>query len=423
MSVKLEKVERGLATEVVGADVRVLSVPLDPIIITANYTIPSIEMVLVRLRDADGVNGYGCLWCFGVSQANVFLSVLEYVLPLVVGLGPSDVPLATARIRRSINFIGYKGASVAGLSAADMALHDLLCRRLGVSLSSLLGRRRTELGIYWSGFFLNQSVEDLVKEADDVVARGYRAIKVRVGKRTVAEDIHRLESILARVPDGTKLMLDAVQEWGPEEAIRRSDRFAAYAPVWLEDPVPHNDYVGLRRVVERSAVPIATGENEYLLEGFTQLAELRCPYLLADMQRVGGIREWVAVAALARAHSQVLTPHVFPHVAVQLCAGLDQEEVWVEHVPWWDSLIEYPLEISEGNVRVPDVVGVGFAFVEEEIERRALGPWRAVAGNREHVSHAGTARVVPPGAEAAAAPMVSEARTPRATTKEGANKA
>ena len=260
-----------LEAPVVSCETRILSVPLDPIIITANYNIVSVEMVLLRLRDADGITGYGCLWCFGRRQAAVLASVLEYTAPFACGKAPRDLARVTADLRREINFFGFKGVSVFGLAAVDMALHDLLCRRLGLSLSTLVGRRRDEVPIYWSGLFLNQTTEELVAETETVMAQGFRAIKFRVGKPTIQEDIQRLEAVLARVKEGTVLMLDAVQEWTPEEAIRASRRLADYDPLWLEDPLVHCDYPGLRRVVEQSPIPIATGENEYLREGFAQL--------------------------------------------------------------------------------------------------------------------------------------------------------
>jgi L-alanine-DL-glutamate epimerase-like enolase superfamily enzyme len=369
-----------LEAPIVACETRILSVPLDPIIITANYRIVTVEMVLLRLKDADGVTGHGCLWCFGVPQATVVASVLEYLAPRAHGAAARDIGRVTADLRREINFFGFKGLSVFGLSAIDMAMHDVLCRRLGVSLSSLLGRRRDDLPIYWSGLFLNQSTPELVDETERVMSAGVRALKFRVGKPSLQEDIDRLQAVLGHVEAGTVLMLDAVQEWTPEEAIRGSNRLAEFDPLWLEDPLVHCDYPGLCRVVERSPIPIATGENEYLREGFLQLIDAGCQYFLADMQRVGGIREWLAVASLARIHSRVLTPHVYPHVALQLCAALEQAEVWIEHIPWWDDLMTYRLDIADGHVKVPDAPGIGFDFDPEVLDARALGPWQDVSG-------------------------------------------
>jgi L-alanine-DL-glutamate epimerase-like enolase superfamily enzyme len=368
-----------LDAPVVSCETRILSVPLDPIIITANYNILTVEMVLLRLRDADGVSGHGCLWCFGLPQARVLASTLEYVAPFACGKSSRDLARVTADLRREINFFGFKGVSVFGLAAVDMALHDLLCRRLGIALSTFAGRRRDEIPIYWSGLFLNQTTEELIAETEKVMSQGFRAIKFRVGKPTIREDIERLEAVLARVEAGTVLMLDAVQEWTPQEAIRASHRLAEYDPLWLEDPLVHCDYPGLRRVVEQSPIPIATGENEYLREGFAQLLDAGCPYLLADMQRVGGIREWLAVAAAASVASRVLTPHIYPHIALQLCSALEQAETWVEHIPWWDDLMTYPLEIANGVVKVPDLPGNGLDFDPEAVEARAVGPWQEVA--------------------------------------------
>lgn len=359
---------------VVSAKARVLSLPLDPPIVTPNYRIDTIETVFLRLEDSDGVVGHSYLWCFGTAQADLLVAALRYLAPLVVG-EPVDPAARAQALRKEMNFLGFKGVTVFGCSAYDLALHDVLGKRSGVSLATSRGRLRDRVPVYWSGFFLSSGIDELVAEVDRAAAAGFRAVKVRVGHPSLHEDVRRVEAVVAAVPAGTTVMLDAVQAWTPRQAVEAARALADVGARWLEDPVLHHDYAGLADVVASSPIAVASGENEYLREGFRQLTESGLPYLLADLQRVGGITEWDAVVDVAKATGAVLTPHVYPHTSAQLAATLDQDEVWVEHVPWWDGLMTYPLEVSDGLLTVPEVPGTGIDPEPEQIDRHAVGPW------------------------------------------------
>ena len=167
-------------------------------------------------------------------------------------------------------------------------------------------------------------------------------------------------------------MADAVQSWTRREAIEAAGALADYGIVWLEDPLVHDDHEGLGAIVQASTVPIAQGENEYLADGFAALLERGPAYLLADLERTGGIREWQRVAALAREHGAALTPHVYPQIATQLCSALPQEETWVEYIPWWDSLQGAPPPLRDGAFVVEDRPGLGLDLDPELVAHHTV---------------------------------------------------
>lgn len=359
-------------------DARVISIALDPKIVTRFYTIPTIEMVVVRMRDSDGVEGFSTLWCFGQPQARVLLAALDYLAPFACRETPGPVSKCAAAMRREINFLGFKGVSVFALSAIDMALHDLACRRAEVSLGSALGRRLDRIPAYWSGLFSNQSLPDLLDEVDSKLAEGFRAFKVRTGKGSLHEDVERVTAVARRLPDGATLMIDAVQSWSVEQTLAAVGPLADLGARWLEDPLVHNDYAGLATVVQASPIPIATGENEYLREGFDQILAAGPRYLLADLERVGGVTEWLAVADAAGRQGAVLTPHVYPQVALQLCSALDQSEHWIEYIPWWDALLTEKLRVEDGTIAVPDRPGSGLELDQDAVGAHAVTAWLAM---------------------------------------------
>ncbi|MGC4109306.1 MAG: mandelate racemase/muconate lactonizing enzyme family protein [Nocardioides sp.] len=353
---------------------RLVPLPLATPITTPNYRIEAVWNLLVEVRDGDDVAGRGYLWCFGRDEAVMLREAIRVTASGLVGADPERPDDAMRQMRRRLNFFGFKGVVVFAMSALDLALVDLGLRQDGVSLSRRLhGIEVQPPRAYWSGLFLDSSVEELLAEVDDALALGLQAVKLRVGARELADDIRRVHAVREHLPDDAVLMLDAVQRWVPDEAITAARAFADAAPTWLEDPVVHSDYAGLARVVQHSPVPIASGENEYLSEGFDQLLETRLPYLLADLQRVGGITEWGRVQTRVSDSGAVLTSHTYPHVAAQLCAGA--AESWVEYVPWWDVLMDHDLTFRNGRVVVRDEPGTGIAWDTAVIDELAAGPW------------------------------------------------
>ena len=364
-----------LKSAVSGYSVRILSVRLDHVIITRHYRIETIEMVLLRARDAHGVCGTATLWCFGEAQAKVLSTTLGYLAPFALRGGATDPAAIVSELRREINFFGFKGVSVFAFSAFDMAITDLACRQADVSLGAHLGRRRTEIPAYWSGLFGNQSLPEILAEVDQKLDEGFRAMKLRTGNRPLDDDMHRVTAVLDRLPADTVLMLDAVQSWTVAETLAACERMEGMPIRWLEDPLVHNDYDGLATVVERSSIPIATGENEYLSDGFRQIFAAGPRYLLADLERVGGVGEWLKVAEHARTRGVTLTPHVYPHIALQLCCSLDQAETWIEYIPWWNPLATDPLVVRDGNLTVPDIAASGLDLDPERVEAFSLTSW------------------------------------------------
>ncbi|HEX6870461.1 MAG TPA: mandelate racemase/muconate lactonizing enzyme family protein [Micromonosporaceae bacterium] len=359
-------------------DARPVRIPFRKPIVTPNYLIDGIDTIMVRVMDADGATGFALLWCVRPDQVPVLIEAVRYLSPCVKGHPPASAGTIHARLRNDANFLGLKGAGVFALSALDMAVHDLRCRRLGVSLGKLSGQVRDRVPVYWSGLMLTETDADLVREAGELVDRGFRACKIRVGRNSIDEDARRIALIRDHTPPDTVLMLDAVQYYTPQEAVRACRRFAEFSPHWLEEPVVHNDAAGLRYVVDRSEIPIASGENEYLPEGFHALMETGLDYLLVDLERVGGITGWHTTASLASVSTTVMTPHVYPHVCVQLGSAMPQREVWVEYMSWWDELMSYELRVESGQMVVPDVVGSGVDPDPVALDRFAVTGWQAL---------------------------------------------
>jgi mandelate racemase len=350
---------------------RPLALPFSRPIASPIYRFTHLFLVLCEVEDSTGGNGMGALWFPSEAQAKVVLQALRWLAPLAAE--HTDANELSVALRKEINFLGYKGVAVIAMSGFEMALQDLRLRSSHAATAEAAGR--TTLPVYWSGFFLNDSLDAWLSEAAVASALGFRAFKARLGRPRLSDDLDRVAALRDALPRDSALMLDAHQSWGVKAALEAAAALEPFRIAWLEDPLIHNDYRGLASVVRDSPIPIAAGENEYLHEGFEQLLETGLRYLLVDLERAGGIGEWLRIAELAGHSGAVVTPHLYPHVALRLCSQLAQAERWIEYVDWWDPLMAAPIEFVDGRAVVAQSPGTGFDVNADAVERFALDAW------------------------------------------------
>ncbi len=346
-----------------------MQLPLPRPVVTPVHYITSIDCVLATLATDEGPRGLSYLWCFGLERARVLRAMVEDLFRVVEGADPLDRVLLTQRLWHDINFLGRTGVAVFGLSAIEIALWDLAGKIRGEPLCRLLGGTPRPIPTYAGGLFLSDPVDTIVEEAKGYVAAGFRAMKMRAGARRWQEDVERVEAVRQAIGPDVALMVDVVQGWAPEMAIRIGREIARFDLTWIEDPVLFDDHAGLAAVAAALDTPIAAGENDYGLLGFRRLFDARAVDIaMPDLQRAGGIAEWLRIAALAASAGVRVTPHVFHEVASHLLAAVP-DALWAEYVPWWDVLFQEPVLVSDGAIRPPERPGLGLAFDWDRLDR------------------------------------------------------
>jgi len=192
-----------------------------------------------------------------------------------------------------------------GHGPLDIALWDLAGKTAGVPLHRLLGgAKRTTLPCYAS--LLRYTEPPLVAEyCKRALDEGYDAIKLH------EVDDAAVAAARAAVPRPVPLMVDVNCEWSPEGAIAAAKRFRRHDLEWLEEPVfPPEDFQALRAAGEASGVPIAAGENFCFTTQFAALFDARAvTFAQPSVTKVGGITEFLKVAALADARGVRVAPH------------------------------------------------------------------------------------------------------------------
>lgn len=327
------------------------------------------ELNTVRLRDTDGAEGVGY-----TSPAAATVRAIDAVLrrdfpSLLEGQDADRIEFLWQRLWWGSHYGGRGGPTVLALSALDLALWDLKARRLQQPLWKLLGGHDPLVPCYAGGIDLQLPLDALLRQTDDNLARGFRAIKMKVGRPRLAEDVERVTAMRRHLGDGFPLMADANMKWTADEAIRAARAFQPCDLTWLEEPVIPDDVAGQARVVREGGVPIASGENLRTLWEFRQLiAAGGVTFPEPDVTNCGGVTAFMKIAHLAEAFNLPVTSHGAHDVTVHLLAAVPNRSYLEAHGFGLDAYIAEPLRIEEGFARAPDRAGHGIVFDWERLE-------------------------------------------------------
>lgn len=325
--------------------------------------IRAFELNTVRLRDADGAEGVGYTFTVGRNGAAIDATLRAEIAGLLIGQEADDIARHWQRLWWALHYGGRGGAAVLALSAADIALWDLKARRAGLPLWNLLGGFDPAVPCYAGGIDLQLDVDQLLAQTERNLARGFRAIKMKVGRERLREDVERVRAMRAHLGADFPLMVDANMKWGIDEAIRAARALQPFEPLWLEEPIIPDDPAGHARVLREGGLPIAAGENLRSVWEFRQLiAAGGVSYPEPDVTNCGGVTAFMKIAHLAEAFNLPLTSHGAHEVTVHLLAACPNRS-WLEaHGFGLERFVAEPLVIREGKAIAPDRPGHGIEF-------------------------------------------------------------
>jgi L-alanine-DL-glutamate epimerase-like enolase superfamily enzyme len=270
------------------------------------------------------------------------------------------------------------------MSALDCALWDLKGKALGQPVYRLLGGPVQEpVRAYASMLGFSLEPEALAERAAEYKQLGYWAQKWFFrhgppdGDEGAAENVEVARTLRQAVGDDIALMFDAFNSWDVPYAIDVARRIAPYRPGWLEEPVPVDRIEGLRRIRERSGIPIATGEHLYTRWQVKQILDAGAADVIqADPDWCGGISELVKIAALCSAYDVPVCPHGHSlHAALHVAAALPhsvlpQVEFLILHQRHKQRFMKGFLEPESGVIQPPETPGLGIEIDPAKVQSR-----------------------------------------------------
>jgi D-galactarolactone cycloisomerase len=342
---------------------------------------------LVEIVCDDGTVGWG--ECLGPALPNA--AVVSAYAPALVGHDPLDTEIIWQRLYNLLRDQGQRGLTVTALSGIDVALWDLKGKRLGLSVSRLLGGRvRGSVHAYATGSFRRDGVdrvEDNAAECARHVADGFHAVKIKIGWN-VRDDLRVIAAVREAIGPDARLMIDANHGYSVGEALALGRAAADYDVDWFEEPVLPEQLGAYREVRAGQPIPVAGGETWHGRFGFAEPLATGCVDIAQpDLCGVGGFTEIRRVIDLASVHGIRIVPHVWG-TAVQIAASLQLVAALLPDPPRRDALApifefdrtpnpfrmaiaKEPFVPDAGVLAIPDRPGIGI-----EIDRDALDEYR-----------------------------------------------
>ena len=227
---------------------------------TSRGVITKAPLLLIDLETEEGVTGRSYLWCYFPAAMPAIAKILEEVARVVEGerLAPADL---WSKLAERFALIGVQGIVRMAMAGFDVAAWDALAVAGGWPLATLIGSSPKRIPAYNSCGLGLMAPREVADEAEKLLARGFRAVKLRLGYPTLAEDLAALHAVKKRIGSEIAVMVDYNQALSLAQALERGRALDQEGIFWLEEPIRHDDYAGNATLVRELKTPIQIGEN------------------------------------------------------------------------------------------------------------------------------------------------------------------
>jgi len=346
---------------------RAVQVPLRLPLQTSAGIVREAPLVLIDLVTEEGVTGLAYLFCYTPLALRPMVRLLENLSAWLKGdaVAPLEIDL---KLQRTFRLLGATGLNAMAMAGIDMAAWDALARAAGLPLVRLLGGAPRRVLAYNSCGLGLVGAERAAIEAAELVAPGFRAVKVRLGYPDLRGDVDVVRAVRRAVGDGVELMSDYNQTLSVAESLRRCEALASEGLAWIEEPTRADDDEGHAQIRRKARVPIQIGENWWGPHDMARsLAAGSCDLGMPDAMKIGGVTGWQRAAALAEAHGLPISSHLFPEISAHLLA-VSPTAHWLEYVDWAEPVLQTPLRLERGEAVIDDTPGTGIDWNEDAVK-------------------------------------------------------
>ena len=357
--------------KITAVETDLLKLPPRPPIYDALHTLDVDKgSVVLRIRTDAGITGWASS-SFGNrgEGARVVQSILEYeVKPVIVGKDPAFPRRIRAELWKAMNYHGVTGVAQFAMAAADIALWDILGKNAGLPVYKMLGAYRDRMPVYsMCGWYYDNDADlsHFKREVTDAVEQGYKAVKIKVGKYSLDDDVRRIRLALDTIGKDRRLMVDANQVFDHKEALRRGKVYQEMGCFWFEEPLPPHDMEGFARLAQALDLRIATGENLNTKYEFADLIARRgADIVQPDNRRAGGVTEWMEIAAIADGYGVELASHGGGATNLNMLLAMPNA-IYME--------TDGPCKMIDGEVPAPEEPGMSSEVSAEDIRKYRVG--------------------------------------------------
>ena len=353
-------------------DVRPVVVPLKRPIVSRVGFFDEWTLILIDLYTEEGIVGRSYL-------APYLKRSPRYIVPAIYDLAEARKGHVIAPFddfeggRSALHFVGMEGISLIAVSGLDMAAWDALAKAAGLPLAVLLGGSLAPVPAYNSNGLWLTPLETLADEASALVGEGgFTALKLRLGRERLDDDIAAIRVVRDAVGDDVKLMCDFNQGLSLGDALARCHGLDDQGLYWFEEPIAHGNIDGYAQLARELDTPVQLGENFYGPQSLSQAIQRKAgDYVMPDLMRIGGVSGWMRAAAIAGTAGIQMSSHLYPEVASHLLRVTETGH-WLEWQDWTDPLLAEPFTLDKGHLIPRDVPGNGLEWDEDAVRRYRL---------------------------------------------------
>ena len=347
------------------------------------------SMCLVEVETDTGHIGHGVTY---LADGSVVAQAVNGVLaPAVTGMSA----LATERVWSAMWWgmtpSAQTGYGANAISAVDLALWDIKGKVLGLPIWQLLGAAYDRVPVYATLGLPSLAPEEVVHMAKGLVARGFKAIKIQVGRpgldqrsrdksldQIIHEDVARIAALREGLGPDVGIAIDGASRFDLTHAIVLARRAHPYGIAWYEEPVLQND-VGLMAELRRATpIPVSVGQNEGQLYRFRDMLMNRAVDMIQpNAAIIGGITQGVKAAALASSFNVPIAsgggscPFHNAHLQAGVANG-GKVEYQTSATGAYEPLFDGLPKIEDGWIVLPQKPGFGFTPKKEAVAEFAV---------------------------------------------------
>lgn len=337
-------------------------------------TLTHSDVILLKIETSDGIVGWGEAdpggkKFTGDTPESVMASIHAGALDSLKGV----------ELENWISS-GKKEDRKGSLSAAcDVAIHDALAQQKGIPVWKLLGQKvRDEIELLWptsSG----TAVDDLAV-IEEYAAIGFNTYMLKMGDRPIADEIARVREVLARLPGGIRIMLDANQGWTRDEA----NLFFAAANdlplILIEQPLAADDLEGLRKLREDYQLSVSVDESLQTPDSAKNLlANDAADIFSVKISKNGGLQSSLKIGKMVADKGKKVLMNSMIELGVTQCASLhlgcvfknlvDCGHAYMSTLRTSDDVTDFSSLIEKGAARLRDAPGLGINVNSAKIKK------------------------------------------------------
>ncbi|MEM8586157.1 MAG: mandelate racemase/muconate lactonizing enzyme family protein [Bacteroidota bacterium] len=359
MSYQIDKIET-----------RLFQVPLAEVLSDAKHGDHHFfELVTTCVSLKNGYSGVGYTYTGGKGGHAIKAMIEHDLAPALMGEDGRKIAKIYDFMEWHIHYVGRGGIASFAISAIDIALWDIKGKIEDAPLWQMAGGHSNSCLAYCGGIDLMFSLEKLLSNVQSYLDRGFNAVKIKIGREKLSEDMERIAAVRQLIGPDVTFMVDANYSMSVEEAINASKAFEQYDILWFEEPTIPDDYLGFARIAEATNVPLAMGENLHTIYEFGfAFEQAKLTFVQPDASNCGGISGWLAAAKLAQEYGVLPCSHGMQELHVSLVSS-QPTKGWLEvHSFPIDEYTKRPLMVQDHRAIAPDTPGTGVEFDWSKLE-------------------------------------------------------